>query len=291
MVRHVTLEGGLSLAYKHTQHPSKASVVCFGGFTSEMKGKKASSLFSYCEHHKIDCVVFDYLGHGVSGGDFNKCTLHDWYNSCLHIVAHVKRETFDRPLILVGTSMGGWLMLHVAMSSFAGGIHGLIGLAAAPDFTESLVLSEQEKAEIIETKKATSYVKRMQGVVGLSPRSLSAENVNTSEKHSMHILETGGEVTILKNGKGYDINNRILTSGRDYLVLNRTELPIDCPMVLIHSVNDEVIPYKSSLEIAHKVRTQNVEVILTKNGDHLLNDQQSLGIAYNAIQNFIESVN
>ncbi|ABD44023.1 alpha/beta hydrolase [Anaplasma phagocytophilum] len=280
-IEYLKLDDGSSIAYQHNKKQSNATVVCMGGFSSEMHGAKGSALFSHCSAEDIDCIVFDYLGHGVSSGDFKQYSIRDWYKNCCHVIESLTQK----PLILVGTSMGGWLMLRVAMS-YASRIHGLVGFAPAPDFTETLEISAEEKQEIENTGFAISYVERMCGLLGLSQESRNATIRSLSKEKSLHILQTE-EVTILKNNRSYTITPRLKEDSKNYLLLDMPEIPIDCDTVLIHSIADQVIPYSSSLSIAEKIRSKNVSVHLIKSSDHLLIDEQPLKVAYSAIRNFI----
>ncbi|MDB1135538.1 alpha/beta hydrolase [Candidatus Anaplasma sp. TIGMIC] len=252
-----------------------------GGFTSEMRGPKASHLFGYCDAQNIDCVVFDYLGHGSSGGDFNQCVLSDWYKSCCHLIENVT----SKPLILVGTSMGGWLMLRVAMA-YANRVKGLVGMAAAPDFTETLDFTDSEILEVTVKGHAGSFVRRMGGLIGLPPGLSNAAADGLSREDSETIL-SARTVTLEKHGRSYTISPRLKNDGKNHLVLETDEIPIDCDIVLIHSIIDTVIPYESSISIAEKVRSRNVDVHLIKSSDHLLNDPEPLSIAYCAIQDLL----
>ncbi|WP_249549050.1 alpha/beta hydrolase [Anaplasma phagocytophilum] len=280
-IKYLTLDNGSAIAYKHNERQSNATVVCMGGFSSEMHGVKGSALFGHCLAEDIDCIVFDYLGHGVSSGDFKQYSICDWYKNCCHVIEALTQK----PLILVGTSMGGWLMLRIAMS-YASRILGLVGFAAAPDFTETLEISADEKRETENTGFATSYVKRMCGLLGLSQELCNDTIHSLSREKSLHILQTG-EVTILKNNRSYTITPRLKKDGKNYLLLDMPEIPIDCDTVLIHSIADKVIPYSSSLSIAEKIRSKNVSVHLIKSSDHLLIDDQPLKVAYSAIRNLI----
>ena len=141
-VRHLELERGLRIAYMQTGFKSPVSVVYFGGFASSMHGTKASALFNYCVSKSINCTVFDYLGHGLSDKEFTECTLSDWLLSSRSIMESVLPSG---PLVIVGSSMGGWLMLLVAML-YPDRVKGLVGIAPAPDFTERLADDERALA-------------------------------------------------------------------------------------------------------------------------------------------------
>ncbi len=107
------------------------TIVFFPGYASDMTGSKAQALFDWAQENGRNCLLFDYAGCGQSEGRFEDETLETWRDDALAIIA-------DRapigPLILVGSSMGGWLMVLVALA-ISDRVAALIGIAAAPDFT------------------------------------------------------------------------------------------------------------------------------------------------------------
>ena len=102
-----------------------------GGFHSDMKGTKAVALDAWAAEHNRACVRFDYSGHGESGGAFDEGTIGRWLEESLAV--------FDRfcegPQIVIGSSMGGWIALHLALLR-QDRVKALIGIAAASDFTK-----------------------------------------------------------------------------------------------------------------------------------------------------------
>ena len=279
--RHLSLSNSSYVAYKHCVGKSPLAVVGLGGFTSEMNGAKAEAIYGYCSSHNIECIVFDYLGHGVSSGDFQDYTLSDWFDNCCQVV----EKLTQKPLVLVGTSMGGWLMLHVAMT-YPKRVRGLVGLAPSPDFTENLGLNATDLAEAASTGLVTSYAKRVCGFMGLS--SVLSEEIAATfdKKKSAEVLNTG-TITINKNGRQNTVTLRLLQDAKKFYVLDLESLPITCGTVLVHSVADTVSPYSASVAIAKKIKPANPIVHLIRSGDHLLNDPHPLNIAFSAIDGFI----
>jgi pimeloyl-ACP methyl ester carboxylesterase len=133
--------GGRSIAYRMRR--GKAPMIVFlPGYGSDMEGAKALALDGFAERRGHAMLRFDYSGTGSSGGQFEHGTLASWLEEA---VALVDRLT-DGPLILVGSSMGGWIALHVALLR-PGRVQALVGIAAAPDFTE-WGFTDEQKAEI-----------------------------------------------------------------------------------------------------------------------------------------------
>jgi pimeloyl-ACP methyl ester carboxylesterase len=122
---------GRRLAYHQLAGRAPAVLFC-GGYTSDMSGTKALALERWCRAEGRGYVRFDYSGHGRSGGRFEDDTIGDWAADALAIV-----DRIAGPLIVVGSSMGGWIMLLVALAR-PERVQALVGIAAAPDFTEDL---------------------------------------------------------------------------------------------------------------------------------------------------------
>ena len=119
-----------NLAYRHTQGTGPA-LVFLPGYASDMAGGKATAVFDWAVANGRACTLLDYSGCGESDGAFREETLESWRDDVLDILA---ATTPDGPLILIGSSMGGWLMLLIALG-MPERIAGLIGIAPAPDFT------------------------------------------------------------------------------------------------------------------------------------------------------------
>ncbi|WP_447581881.1 alpha/beta hydrolase [Anaplasma marginale] len=230
------------ISYMQTTVQSPVSVVFFGGFMSDMHGTKAQHLFGHCESRGVHCTIFDYLGHGNSSGEFQECTMSDWYASCVSVVESLT----NAPLVIVGSSMGGWLMLLTALSH-GKRVRGLVGMAPAPDFTESLDLSESQHSEVMRTGKTVK----------------NTENCS------------------------YVITKKLIDDGKTHLLMNKREIAVEHPMVLIHGMDDTVVPYQVSLEIAGKVKSGDVRVHLSKSGTHRLTDEHSLGLMLKAVHDLM----
>ena len=136
------------IAYK-TVKGRGLGIIFIHGLNSDMNGKKALTVEKYARKHKIDFVRFDCRGHGNSDGKFEDFTISDWKKDLVNVIDNLTRD----PQILIGSSMGGWLMMLVARAR-PSRIKGMIGLAAAPDFGDNLYnnLSIKNKREIFVTK-------------------------------------------------------------------------------------------------------------------------------------------
>lgn len=244
---YLTKPDGARIAYHRT--PGKTpGIVFFGGFASDMTGTKALALEAFARQRGQAFLRFDYQGHGQSSGAFAEGTIGLWHSDALAIL---DAET-DGPQILVGSSMGGWMMLLTA-SRRPERIAGLVGIAPAPDFTEDLMWPNFS-TEIRETLKRDGLYQR--------PSEYSDEP--------------------------YTITMKLIEDGRDHLVL-RDRLTIDAPVRLLHGMADPDVPYQVSLRIAEHVDCSDLQVRLIKDGDHRLSTERDLDILTSTIADMIDA--
>ena len=206
-----------------------------GGLMSDMSGTKALSLEAHCRKTGRAFVRFDYTGHGESSGRFTDGTIGRWQADTLAILDRVA----EGRQILVGSSMGGWQMLLAARAR-PKRIAGLIGIAAAPDFTEDLMWRQFDHA-------AKARI-RAQGMLHLPS----------------DYEDTPFPVTL-----------RLIEEGRDHLLL-RGSFALDCPLHLMHGMADKDVPWNTALRIAAAVEGDEVSVTLVKGGDHRLSGAADL---------------
>jgi pimeloyl-ACP methyl ester carboxylesterase len=141
-VQHLEIGPGLSLAYRHRAGRGP-TLVFLPGYMSDMEGGKACALDAWAEREGRAMLRFDYAGCGASGGKFEEQSLGNWRNDALAMLD----EVVEGPVVLVGSSMGGWLMLLVALAR-PERVAALVGIAAAPDFT-GWGFSDEEKLAIL----------------------------------------------------------------------------------------------------------------------------------------------
>lgn len=203
------------------------TILFLPGYMSDMAGGKATALFDWAREHGRACLLLDYSGCGESSGDFADGSLSRWREEGL---ALVEAQT-SGPVILVGSSMGGWLMLLAGMElAQRGRLHALVGIAAAPDFFD-WGYSEEQKAAL----RAGETIFE-DNPYGPEPTPTHARFWQDAER------------------------NRLL----------HEEIPLDCPVRLLHGQDDEDVPPDTSLRLAAALRSDDIQVTLVKAGDHRL---------------------
>lgn len=234
MKQQLHLPDGSSLAY--VQRKGRLpGVVFLGGFMADMNGTKATYLDEFCQEKGQTFIRFDYFGHGESSGQLIDSTIGRWKQDVLAILDNLT----EGPQILVGSSMGGWLMLLAARER-PKQVKALLGIAPAPDFIKPLVwdrLTSIQREEI-ETK-GVCYV----------PSPFQA--------------------------KPYPISRVMIEEGRQHELLG-APIAIDCPVRLLHGIKDIEVPYSFSEKLMEDLVSEDVRLNLIKNGDHRLNSEDHL---------------
>ncbi|MGF1641198.1 MAG: alpha/beta fold hydrolase [Rhodospirillales bacterium] len=227
-------DDGATIAYHRTSGKSPG-VVFLTGYMSDMTGTKALRLEHFCRARGLAYVRFDYFGHGASSGAFTDGTIGRWADDAVFALDHLT----EGPQVLVGSSLGGWIMLLAALRR-PHRVAALLGIAAAADFTEDLI-----------------------------PAMLTGEQKATLAREGIVLVSSPYDEAPTP------VTERILAEGRDHLVL-RDEIALSCPMRLIHGMKDPDVPWQTALRIAEKLRSTDVEITLIKNGQHRLSEPDDL---------------
>jgi pimeloyl-ACP methyl ester carboxylesterase len=237
------------IAYRKTEgKKNKPMVIFLGGFMSDMTGDKATALEKFCLEKGYGFIRFDYIGHGQSSGEFTDGTIGIWRENVLSVIDELTSD----PLVLIGSSMGGWLMLLAALER-PKHIKGLIGIASAPDFTENLIwekMSDEIKAEL----KATG-IHRLKSEYGESP---------------------------------YPITLNLIEEARNHLVLH-DKININCPVRLIHGMEDEDVPSSLSVKLGEQLTTENMCVHLIAKGNHRMSTPENIQMICNTLEEMVDS--
>jgi hypothetical protein len=224
----------------------KPRIIFLGGYASDMTGTKASFLAECCAASNVSYVRFDYRGNGQSSDDFANCTLGDWLDDSL---AMINAVAMDQPLIVVGSSMGGWLGLLLALRLEP--IKAFIGVAAAPDFTEDLIvpnLTPEQRHEL----ETTGFIK----------------DTSSSPDHPMIITK------------------KFLDESRRHLILRQT-LNINCPIRLLQGKQDAEVPWRTAQRIADNTPNCHMQIRYIPDGDHRLSRLQDLELLWETISGFV----
>ncbi|HEY4136803.1 MAG TPA: alpha/beta hydrolase [Alphaproteobacteria bacterium] len=233
--------GQPTLAYL-AQDGRGPTVVFFSGFMSDMVGKKAEALAAFCRDRGQAMLRFDYRAHGLSEGVFAEAGLEDWLADALAVID----AATTGPLLFVGSSMGGWLMLLAAQARRER-VVGIVGIAAAPDFTEELIWSE------------------------------------LSFEARERLMRDGAMVQATSySEEPYLITRKLIEDGRRMLLLGGP-IELACPVHLLHGMNDGDVPYELSLRIAERLTGSEVAVTLVKDGDHRLSREPDLALILGAV--------
>jgi pimeloyl-ACP methyl ester carboxylesterase len=230
----LTRPDGATIAY-HRSGGDPPGIVFLGGFRSDMTATKALFLEGYCRRSGRAYVRFDYFGHGASSGDFALGTIGRWRDDALAVIDSLT----DGPQILVGSSMGGWIMLLAALAR-PERVAALVGIAGAPDFTEEL----------------------------LWPRMTPSQRAEMMERGS----------TILASDfdpAGYLYTRALIEDGKRHLLLCGP-IALDVPVRLLHGLADASVPWRLSLRLAERLQSRDVAVTLVKDGDHRLSTPPDL---------------
>lgn len=221
------LDGGSRLAIRH--RPGKEPGVLFcPGFHSNMQGEKALALDAWCKANGRQVTRFDYFGHGESPGAVEEGRIGRWAADTIAVLDRVTRG----PQLIVGSSMGGWMMLLAALSR-PERVHALVGIASAPDFTRMMALKLRRDGW-----EAT----------------LDEQGYLDMPSHYP------GEST-------YRIEKALLEEAERHCLLDE-EIALDVPVRLLHGQADEDVDWQLSLTLAERLASPDVQVYLVKDGDH-----------------------
>jgi len=230
----LTREDGHRIAYHRLPGESPGVIFC-SGFMSDMTGTKALTLEAFCREQGRAFVRFDYLGHGESDGEFADGTIGRWCDDALVVFD----ELTQGPQVVVGSSMGGWISLLLALQR-PERVQGLLLLAPAPDFTEEMITKEFNDADRAE--------------LAVNGRLLRP-------------TEYGDEP--------YIITQQLIEEGRQHLLLGQ-EIPTQCPVDIIHGMNDSDVAWQRSLTLVEKLQSDEVTLHYVKQGDHRLSEPADL---------------
>jgi pimeloyl-ACP methyl ester carboxylesterase len=219
------------------------TLVFFPGYASDMDGTKAVALDAFSEARGLGLLRFDYSGTGSSGGDFAEGTMDRWLEEALALIDAVT----EGPLLLVGSSMGGWLMLHAALAR-PDRAAALVGIAAAPDFTDW----------------------------GYSPDAKQA------------VLESGFSERRDPAGGDPQITHRAFWQSGEAMYVLDAPIEIHAPVRLIHGEADREVPIGIALKLLDRLRSADVQLHLIKGAGHRLSEPRDIEAILRAVNQLLE---
>ncbi len=226
---------GAALAYRH-QPGSGPLVVFLPGYMSDMAGSKAAALAAWAAERGQAMLRLDYSGCGLSGGDFLDGSIGRWTADALAVIDHVAP---GGRVVLVGSSMGGWIALRLGLL-LGDRLAGLVGIAAAPDFTGwGLDMTDADHAAL--------------AVQGWFSRP------------SAH------------DSGGYRYSRALIVDAPAQLLLGGP-IAITAPVRLLHGQRDDTVPWRLATDIAALLCSDDVQVTLVKDGDHRLSRPQDIAL-------------
>ena len=239
-IQHLAVRDGETLAFRRVEGDGP-TVVWIGGFRSDMEGTKAVALDAAARERGWNYVRYDHFAHGRSSGDWRRATIGRWREDAIRMI-----DSLEGPVVAVGSSMGGWVALLLALAR-PERTAGLVLINPAPDFTDRLMwpgLAEHERQAILRD----------------------------------------GEVVISEDGLGdYVLTRAMFEEGRDWLLLD-APMAIAAPVHIFQGRADDVVPWSHAMAIVERLTGGNVRLDLIEGGDHRLSTRDDLDRLIEAVE-------
>ena len=232
-----------NLAYRR-RDGSGPTLVFLPGYASDMEGTKAVELDAFAAQRGLPLLRFDYSGTGSSEGRFEDGTLQRWLDEALLLIDALT----DGAIIPIGSSMGGWIALHVALQR-THRVRALVGIAAAPDFTE-WGYTDEEKAILQRDGRLEQ------------PNPYSQEPQLTT----LGFWQSGQQLRLLEG-----------------------EIDIQCQVRLIHGDRDGDVPLEIAMRLKDRLRSGDVQLNIVKGGGHRLSAPHEIGAILHTVAGLLET--
>ncbi len=240
-IQHLENEGR-RLAYR-LRRGSSPTLLFLPGYASDMDGAKAVAIDAFAGRRGLAMLRFDYSGTGSSGGSFADGTLDVWIDEALAMIDKLT----EGPLVVVGSSMGGWIALHLAIRR-PDRVQALVGIAAAPDFTNWGFTAEQKQAL------------------------LGKGRIERSNPY-------GGDS---------QLTTRVFWESGQALRLLDAPIAVDCPVRLVHGDADRDVPVAVALQLMERLRSADVQLNILKGGGHRLSEPREIDAIVRTIAALVE---
>ena len=232
--------------YKFINNKSQTTIIFLHGLMSNIQSKKAKYLKNFSNKNKVNLLLFEYSGHGRSSGQFIDFSIKNWVEDSRLII---KRLIKKNKIILIGSSMGAWIGI-LLVKYFYKRIKGLIGIAAAPDFTKELIW---KKLNIVEKNKI--------------------------RKDKIYKLKSS-------YNNFYPITKKFIFDAKKFLVLNK-KIKCNFPVELLHGLKDSSVPWFYSIKLIKTLISKKLNLTIINDGDHSLSRAKDLKKLDLAIKNII----
>ena len=224
----------------------KVSIIFLSGYKSDMLGTKANFLDTLSKKIGYEYLRFDYSGHGSSEGKIEKQLLSDWINEAYLLI----RKKLKYPLIIVGSSLGGWIAF-ILLKKLRKNILGIIGIGAALDFTNDIIknLSSTQKKRFI-------------------------------DKGYISIKSDYEE-------KPYKFTKKFIEDSKKYFVLSKN-LEIKTKIALLYGLQDNAVKLETQISMLKILKTKNAQLTILNSSDHRMSSSLDLNILEQTIKNMIK---
>jgi len=233
------------IAYHTNINPqdTASGILWANGFRSNMTGIKASRISQWATDRNLSCVRFDYSGHGASSGNFEDACIGDWMEEC----AAVFDQVTHGPQVLVGSSMGGWIVLLVTLAHLKqvgaenSRIKGLVLIAPAVDMTHDLMW-----------QKFPAGIRQGLEETGVFMRPSAYED------------------------GAYPITRKLIEEGHKHLLFGGDRFNTHCPIRIIHGRKDVDVPWQQSEKLLAHLANEDVRLDLIEDGEHRLSRESDI---------------
>ena len=246
MPEFLTTSDGQRIAYKKTAGAGPTLIWC-GGLKSDMEGSKAVHLHAWAKSNGQGFIRFDYFGHGESSGAFIDGTMSRWAAD----IGDVQTQLCDGPVILIGSSMGGWAALLAALEN-PSRVAGLVLINPAPDFTEKLTVA-----------------------------GWTEDQIKALEDHGVVYEPSGYD-------EPYAYSKALIEDGRARQILD-APIELSCPVRILQGYEDSVVPWEHSKRLVDMLASKDVTYTLVAGGDHSLSRGSDLKLIRAAISDISRS--
>ena len=242
---------GVKISYLHRprlKKGPKVSIIFLSGYKSDMLGTKATFLDTLSKKIGYEYLRFDYSGHGSSEGKIEKQLLSDWVNESYLLI----KKKLNHPVIIVGSSLGGWIAF-ILLKKLKKNILGVIGIGAAPDFTNNII----ENLSSIQKKRY-------------------------KDKGYISIKSDYGE-------KPYKFTKKFIEDSKKNFILLKN-LEINTKITLLYGLQDSAVKLKTQIDLLKLFKTKNTKLIILNSSDHRMSSSLDLNLLEQTIKNMIKGI-